>query len=89
MGSWIDIRCSGGLFIPQIDKLAAYFPTHSALKNSNWGAQRETLSAYYILHSMRERERELFLGEGNQKKKKIIDAHIHIIPEMNTWQFYN
>ena len=35
----------------------------------------------------RERERALF-GGGEQKKKKIIDAHIHIIPEMNTWQFY-
>ena len=70
MGSWIDISCFGGLFIPQIDKLAAYFPTHSALKNSNWGAQRETLSAYYILHSMREREREGDLFGGGEPKKK-------------------
>ena len=57
------------------------------------GAQRETSSAHYILHSMRERERErerertLFWGRGTKKKKKI-DAHIHKIPDMNTWQFY-
>ena len=71
MDSWIDIRCFGGLFIPQIDKMAAYFPTHSALKNSNWGAQRETSSAHYILHYMRERERErerALFGGGEQKK---------------------
>ena len=40
---------------------------------------------------MRERDRERessFWERGIKQKKKIIDAHIHKIPEMNTWQFY-
>ena len=36
----------------------------------------------------RERERALFGGGEPKRKKKFIDAPIHIIPEMNTWQFY-
>ena len=40
---------------------------------------------------MRERDRERessFWERGIKQKKKNINAHIHKIPEMNTWQFY-
>ena len=64
--------------------MAAYFPTHSALKNANWRPKGKLqvliIFTFYERERERERERELFLGEG---KKKFIDAHIHKIPRMH------
>ena len=64
--------------------MAAYFPTHSTLKNANWRPKGNFKCLLY-LHSMREgeRERELFFGRGEPKKKNIIDARIHKIPRMH------
>ena len=58
--------------------MAAYFPTHSTLKNANWRPKGNFKCLLY-LHSMREgeRERELFFGRG-EPKKKILLMHAYI-----------
>ena len=63
--------------------MAAYFPTHSALKNANWRPKGKLQVLIIFTFYERGRERDnSFLGEGNQKKK-FIDAHIHKIPRMH------
>ena len=63
--------------------MAAYFPTHSALKNANWRPKGKLQVLIIFTFYERGRERDnSFLGEGNQKKK-MIDAHIHKIPRMH------
>ena len=61
--------------------MAAYFSTHSALKNANWRPKGKLQVLIILAFYERggERERTLFWGRGTKKKKLLMHSYIKFL----------